>query len=361
MRNIYVRFLEERKKKSLALATIIETAGSTPQVTGASAIFSSKGLAAGTLGGGVLEAEAQKKAKQCLSKNNSCCFEFSLLGDLSLPEEAACGGKVRVVIDACPGKHASTFRNLRHSLKQRTPGVLATIVDEFSGEKAALARHWMEIKEMAPLHLSERLSSYRTEVQEAMASHQPLLFRAEKEKRRGGVKMRHLFLEPLFPLPQLVIAGAGHVGQAVSHLGSLLDFEVTVIDDRPEFASRERLPDADRIIVGDIGEAIRDFPISPDTYLVIVTRGHQHDARALRASISSDAAYIGMIGSARKTALMRQQFLKERWAKPAQFRRVHAPIGLPILSRTVEEIAVSIAAQLVVVRRRAEEKKKEGR
>jgi xanthine dehydrogenase accessory factor len=168
-----------------------------------------------------------------------------------------------------------------------------------------------------------------------------------------------LFLDPVFPLPQLVIAGAGHVGRALSHLGSLLSFDVTVIDDRPQYANRERLPDADYIIVNDIGQAIRDFPISTDTFIVIVTRGHSQDAEALRPCISSDAAYIGMIGSIRKTELMRKKFLEEGWATLRQFNRVHAPIGVSINSKTVEEIAVSIAAQLIQVRSQIQEKGKE--
>jgi len=151
----------------------------------------------------------------------------------------------------------------------------------------------------------------------------------------------------------LVIVGAGHVGRALAHLGKRLDFEVTVIDDRPEFAHLRRIPEADVLLVDEIRRAVRDFPVSSDTFVVIVTRGHRHDAEALRACIHSPAAYIGMIGSKRKVALMRQEFLKEGWATAAEFDRVHAPIGLDIGSTTVEEIAVSIAAELVLVRSRA--------
>ncbi len=166
-----------------------------------------------------------------------------------------------------------------------------------------------------------------------------------------------VFLEPILPLQQLVIAGAGHIGQALSHLGSLLDFEVTVIDDRPEFANKERLPDADNIIVDEVEKAVRNFPISPDTYLVIVTRGHHHDAEALRPCISSKAAYVGMIGSTRKIKLMREKFIEQGWATPEEFDHVHAPIGIDIQSKTVEEIAVSIVAQLALVRSQIKNRK----
>jgi xanthine dehydrogenase accessory factor len=158
------------------------------------------------------------------------------------------------------------------------------------------------------------------------------------------------FLEPLSPLPRLVIAGAGHIGRAVAHLGHLLDFEVTVIDDRAEFANRERLPEVDTIVLDDIGRAVAEFPSAPDTYFVIVTRGHRDDAGALRACIKLPAAYVGMIGSRRKISLMREEFIAREWATAREFDRVHAPIGLPIGSKTVEEIGVSIAAELVQVR-----------
>ena len=180
------------------------------------------------------------------------------------------------------------------------------------------------------------------------------------KKAPGRTKKNLLFLEPIFPLSHLVIAGAGHVGQAVAHLGRFLNFEVTVVDDRPEFANREKLPDADHIIAGDFDRVFHDFPLTPDTYLVIVTRGHQHDAAVLRQCITSDAAYIGMIGSARKIELMRKRFLEEGWATPYQFDNVYAPIGIPIHSQTVEEIAVSIAAQLILVRRQIQNSVKEG-
>ncbi len=148
----------------------------------------------------------------------------------------------------------------------------------------------------------------------------------------------------------LIIAGAGHIGQAVSHLSSLLGFEVTVIDDRKEFCNKEKLPDADHLIVDNIGKAVHDIPKTPDTYIVIVTRGHKYDAEVLRQCLDSDVAYIGMIGSRRKIRLMREKFLDEGWATPSQFDRVHAPIGIEIGSQTVQEIAVSICAQLVLVR-----------
>ncbi len=352
-KNIYPDLIARLKQgQPLALATIIETSGSTPQVAGASAIFSEKGLVLGTLGGGIMEADAQKKASSALKKKKSLFYEFKLQGDGSSEEEAACGGSVAVLIDASPSRSLQAFVDLRESLRLRRAGILATRADVSPGGEAAIHRLWVDPwrnrggrAELKPwggtLELEEILREGNLRV-------------ARRAARRGRAdELTLLFLEPVYPLARLVIAGAGHVGQALAHLGKFLDFEVTVIDDRPEFASHERIPEADAIIVGDIGQAVRDFPVSADTYIVIVTRGHRHDAEALQACLRSPAAYIGMIGSARKVALMREKFLGEGWATAVEFDRVRAPVGLRIGSKTVEEIAVSIAAELVLARSQA--------
>jgi len=361
MKNIYAQLLNFLKeKKQLAIATIIGTKGSTPQVTGASALFSPDGLVGGTVGGGLLEAEAEKKALYLINKKKSLLWEFHLEEDISTEEGAICGGKVNILIDTSPEEHRDAFQKLSQSLLQHNPGVLVTFINKISEEKISLLREWIEKKKKFEAELKTPLSSLQEEIKNAFSEEKPTLLRIKKKGEPSKSKESFLFLEPIFPLPQLVIAGAGHIGQAVVHLGSFLNFEVTVIDDRAEIAAKERLPEADHIIVDEIGKAIKNFPISSETYLVIVTRGHRHDAEALRPCIASKAAYIGMIGSGRKINLMRQKFLEEGWATPQQFDRVHAPIGLDIHSKTVEEIAISIAAQLVLVRSRIQEKTKQG-
>jgi xanthine/CO dehydrogenase XdhC/CoxF family maturation factor len=160
----------------------------------------------------------------------------------------------------------------------------------------------------------------------------------------------YTFLESVVPLPQLIIAGAGHVGKALAHMGKLLDFEVTVWDDRPEFANKENLPAADNILCGEMEKALGEIVPSRDTFIVIVTRGHKNDSEVLKHFIRSSAGYIGMMGSRKKVLQVRGHFLKNGWATAEQWEKVYTPIGLPIHSKTVQEIAVSIAAQLVQVR-----------
>jgi len=157
------------------------------------------------------------------------------------------------------------------------------------------------------------------------------------------------FLERILPKPALIIAGAGHIGQSLVHLGKYLGFEVTVWDDRPEYADQTRIPEADIVLSGAI-DSLEKINIQDDSYLVIVTRGHKSDAEVLRKFVKTNAAYIGMIGSKAKVAQMKTSFFENGWATSEQWNRIYTPVGLKIGAQTVEEIAVSIAAQLVKVR-----------
>lgn len=345
MKNIYARLLDEQKDKRLVLATIVSTKGSSPQVPGVSALFSEKGLLTGTLGGGIMEARAEDKAMESLESGKSSLDRFDFYADISSEEELICGGEATILFDAKLADHETTFRRLVRSLAKRQPGVLVTQIDQKGGSIVQLFRSWVEKADIFGEEAEKKDMPHRPEIKETFSSGKPLF-----------PPHNFLYFEPQFPLSHLVIAGAGHVGQAVAHLGNLLDFEVTVIDDRPEFANKDRLPEADHIIVGDIGKAIAEILKTADTNIVIVTRGHSHDAAALQACIGSEVAYIGMIGSGRKTALMREKFIEKGWATAAQFDRIHAPIGIEIQSKTVQEIAVSIAAELVQVRNQVQDR-----
>ena len=358
MKSIYARLLEEQNDKKLVLATIVETRGSSPQVPGVSALFSKKGLLMGTLGGGILEARAEETALSCLEIGESLLERFELYADITSEEEAICGGEETILFDAQPAEHEDTFQNMIRSLNSRKPGVLVTHI-QLSGDKIQkVSRSWVGKDDIFGEQAERKDMVYREDIKKAFSTGKPEYLPAGKT---AGGERQALYLEPRFPLSQLVIAGAGHVGRAVSHIGHLLDFEVTVIDERPEFANKNMLPEADHVIVEDIGKAIGEMPKTADTYIVIVTPGHSHDADALKACVKSDVAYIGMIGSGRKIALMRGKFIDLGWATAEQFDRVHAPIGIDIQSKTVQEIAISIAAELVLIRSQVQSGKKEVR
>jgi xanthine dehydrogenase accessory factor len=303
-----------------------------------------------------LEADAERKALRALKRKTSLVYQFCLQEDISSENGAICGGKVKILIDVSPRKYKKVFLDLKRSLSEGEPGILATLVQMGFPKKIVISRTWLK-KGQKSLEIQNIIHSVLKDlIKGKEITAEAKLIESGKNAFLVDLKGNFLFLEPQFPLPKLIIAGAGHIGQAVAHLGNLLGFEVTVVDDRPEFANRIRLSEADSIIVDDIGKTIQSFPVDLNTYIVIVTRGHAKDAEALRACIGSRAAYIGMIGSDRKVCLMREKFLKEGWATRDEFDRIYAPIGIPIQSKTVEEIAVSIAAQLVQVRQKANEK-----
>lgn len=334
--------------KGLALATIVEKEGSAPQVPGASAIFSAAGLVAGTVGGGLLEARVEAIAKEALGDGKARLLTVRLDADPADAEGAICGGSATVLVDPGVGGERAVFKRALDGFRKRRPGVLASLIVPGQGDFVSVERRFLGAGDGPAPYAAGR--PVDADAFAGIAS--DILAAAIEDGRPRLVKSegRLIFLEPVRPLPRLIIAGAGHVGRAVARLGSLLDWSVTVIDDRPEFANADNVPEADEIVVGDIGEAVRRIEDSTENYFVIVTRGHKKDAEALRAAVGRPAAYVGMIGSRRKIEIMHREFLESGLATAEEWAKVHAPIGVEIGSKTVEEIAVSIAAELVLVR-----------
>ncbi len=159
-----------------------------------------------------------------------------------------------------------------------------------------------------------------------------------------------VYVEPILPQPWLFILGAGHVGRCLARTARDLGFRIAVADDRIKYANRERFPEAEALHVGDWEKVLEELPVDPSSYVVIVTRGHQFDLVCLRFALKSRARYIGLIGSRRKIRLFFEK-LESEGVDPAEFARVSAPVGLDIGSETPEEIAVSIAAELIAVRK----------
>ena len=162
---------------------------------------------------------------------------------------------------------------------------------------------------------------------------------------------RRVIIEVARPPEKLVICGGGHVGRAVANAARFLDFAVTVIDDRADFASRSRFPDEQvQLIADDFVQALRGLQFTAGTHVVIVTRGHKHDEICLKEVIDRPARYIGMIGSRRRTTTIREHLRKEG-VSIERLKRVHAPVGLDIGALTPEEIAFAIMGEIIMVRR----------
>ncbi len=279
----------------LALCTLVHSRGSSPQELGAKLLLFPDGKSLGTLGGGCVEAEVVACGLERMATGAGEYLSFRLDHDYGWDDGLICGGTVGVYVQVLEGPTAA----------------------------ADFAR-----------------------IADALRNRQPVEFRIEFPGPEGIER----YCEPIPPRPVLLIAGGGHVGQAVSRLATHLDFDVVVLDDRPEYTAAERFPAGTRCVLGKIDQELARQAIDEHTYIVIVTRGHKRDGRALQAVIESPARYLGLIGSRRKVATILAD-LAQRGVPAESLLRVHGPIGLELNAITVPEIAVSIAAELIAVRR----------
>jgi xanthine dehydrogenase accessory factor len=164
----------------------------------------------------------------------------------------------------------------------------------------------------------------------------------------GGVL--DIYIEPIIPTPMVFIFGGGHISLYVSKIAAMVGFEVAVIDDRAEFANAERFPEAQQVIAEKFSLAFPRMKVNRSSYLVIVTRGHAGDQEVLEWALTTEARYIGMIGSKKKIRTLYRN-LEAKGIAPEMFERVFAPIGLDIGALTPEEIAVAIIGQMIQIRR----------
>jgi xanthine dehydrogenase accessory factor len=331
----------------LAVALVLATEGSTPQRAGARAVLDESGHLWGTVGGSAVEAHALRMAAEACRSQCPAVFDFHLSNLDAAQSGAICGGTMRILVDPTVAAHRSCFARAAEALDERRRGVLLTTIRPGPPPEVQVA--WLAEDAISGAEAFPGGDAIRS----CLDGDRPQRFVAPAEAAAGSQE-REVFVEPVTPRPLLVIAGAGHVGQAVAALAAQVGFDVTVIDDRPELAAPALFPQGTRLLCGPIPAEIAECPLDRDTYVVLVTRGHRHDADALAACIRRQPGYLGMIGSRRKVALIRQSFLETGLATEAEFDRVFAPVGLKIGAVTVPEIAVSIVAQLIAVRRKAD-------
>lgn len=191
---------------------------------------------------------------------------------------------------------------------------------------------------------------------EAIVRESGVHLRAEKSKLvslevpQTGAKLE-VFFEVMPAPPKLIVVGAGHIAVPLVRMAKVLDFHVVVIDDRLLYANRERFPDADEVLVGDMAQMLNEMTITPACYIILITRGHAYDEPCLRVVLPSQAKYIGMIGSRRRIKACFQRFRDEDKISEELIEKVYAPIGLDIGTETPAEIALAILGEVIKVRR----------
>lgn len=328
-----------------AYCRLVETRGSTPQKAGAAMLVHANGQQWGTIGGGCIEAEVKRRAIALLQSGQSEICPFQLDGDYGWDDGLICGGRMKIWIQPiCQSEQSKTyFRSLigeiaaGHGLTEIVQHEVESNLPTSPGPGSALLDASAQI--LATLG-SANLPAWQ---HAALKNYRPLANRP-----RPYCDPTFAFL-PTLPRYRLIIIGAGHVGKAVADLAAELDFEVWIVDDREDVVSSERFPKATRRLCGPLQDELPKLDITPDTYCLIVTRGHNHDEEALFHLAERGARYLGLIGSRRKIKLIFDD-LVSRGISAESLEDVFAPLGIDIGSQTVMEIAVSICAELIAHR-----------
>lgn len=335
-----------RAGRPVALSTIVSGSGSLPMSRRSKMLVHGDGGMAGTVGGGCLEAEVYAAARQALEAGQGrvALRRFVLTEEQAGAEGLNCGGTVEILTEALsPGPVEQVLTGCVEVLERRVPAVLAT---SLSGPAVPGPGKLLVDGD------GRRIGSLGEPGADAQAAE-----RARKllgsdtllvEDLPGGGR---IFFESLPVTPRLILYGGGHISRETARVAAGAGFHVVVVDDRPAFASPQRHPEAHETRVIAFDRALEGLSVDGETYLVVVTRGHAHDETIVRQVLRGPAAYVGMIGSTRKVAIMKRH-LREEGFTDEELDAVHAPVGLEIGADNPGEIAVSIVAELIAVRRR---------
>lgn len=319
-----------KQGQPVELVSILESSGSTPRRAGAMMAVLPGGRSIGTIGGGNVEFEAQKLAFILLDKHSDALRRFRFLPNDAASLGMVCGGDVTLLF------HYFSAQN------QQCLNVLQDLLNRIAKHENQITWFLQKVE-------------YHRVIDFGLADNTGVYHITEKPEHLDTLLQERAvfdgiwFATPVIQANRTLIFGGGHVSQALVPLLSTLDFRPIVFDDRPEFSNPELFPQAEHVICGNFRRLGEQISITNNDYIVIITRGHQADYEVLTQVLHSDARYIGCIGSQKKLALCRERLLSHGFTTE-EYERLHAPIGLPIGSETPEEIAVSIAAEMIAVR-----------
>jgi xanthine dehydrogenase accessory factor len=326
--------------ESFVLATIFEQSGSAPRMSGAKMLVRADGTISGTIGGGRLEADAMQAAREVLLSGQPKIWSFQLTGEDVAGMDMICGGQGQVLLDFIDSTDATNLRIYEEAnaiLEMKGKGWLITTLDNLQNtdrRQCLIKRDGTVIGRCdgGPQLLSQLISGT-----------DGVSVRLEE------IDNRKYLVEPLRNAGTIYIFGAGHVSQKIAPLSETVGFKTVVLDDRAEYANRERFPAASEITLLESFDRLPEFAVDEDGYIVIVTRGHLHDKTILAWALKTKAGYIGMIGSRRKRDKIFEALAAEGFGKQ-DFDRVYSPIGTDIGADTPEELAVSIVGELIKIR-----------
>lgn len=321
------QYIEEGK--SGAIATIVAKSGAAPREKGAKMFVGIDEKLYGTVGGGSSEASAFQEALKVAETKKAAFLHIRMDGKKVEDEGMICGGNVDIFIEPIIPEYRELYQEIRRCELKGRKAVLTTRFKGDTFRKTLIDVYgnvWGDNGEEPVIALSQGYIGQKSAFID------------------NGV-----IIEPVLTKSNLFIFGAGHVSLFLSKVAKMVDFRVTVIDDRAEFANENRFPDADVVHVKPFESIFDSLDLNGDVYIVIVTRGHRYDADVLEKCLHLETRYIGMIGSKRKVRMIMDHLEKKGFSKDA-LESVYAPIGIKINSETPEEIAVSIVAELIKVR-----------
>ena len=343
MKNIIdatITMLEE--DKPVVWATVVSQEGSAPRSSGSRMLISKGETTLGSIGGGKLEADAMKVAGIHLEEKGTELLTFSLSGKEVAAAGMICGGNVKVYLETIANDALPFLKELTTSFSRLDGVLFVTAIRKTSAGFNDSHLLWAGGKVISggltiPAAVADHLSSVEK-------GRVPVFFPLTGEENQ-------IYIEPI-QLPNILhIFGGGHISLDLAWISHRLGDEIIVIDDRKEFANRERFPMATDVQVQPFDVAPEGIHFGPHDDVVIVTRGHMHDLDILRQTLKSSPRYVGMIGSRRKNRMIFEKLLEEGVSQD-QIDQVHAPIGLDIQAETPAEIAVSIVAELIQTRAR---------
>lgn len=328
------------------LCTILEQAGPTPRGPGSKCLVYEDGTLMGSVGGGLLEAETIQKAREVMETGLPAHLFFSLKSRDVEKTDMICGGEVSLFLEpvAAPG-HGDLYQNVVDVMKRGERGMLATVLERTRWQGGVAPKLWIgpSGQRTGSLHAGSQLEqAIQDRVGQVLRERSLALVSFPDE---NGFEIQVL-LEPVIPPSSLFVFGGGHVSRCIVPLAARVGFQVSVVDDRLEFAHGALFPDAERVHHRAFDNVMQELHTPPGSYLVIVTRGHTHDKTVLAQALRTEARYIGMIGSKRKRDAIYDRLLQEGFTRE-DLARVHSPIGLSIGAETPEEIAVSIVGELI--------------
>ncbi len=328
--------------RPFALVALVADRGSTPRAAGAEMLVREDGTIAGTIGGGLLEHAMMQAAALAVAERGSRWMSADLSGvDLRSAEKMVCGGSAEVLITFVPEGDVELQAVCTALREARDAGRRAWYVTAPAAD-TSVVEHCMLDED------GRLIGAALCEARELRA----LTAGAELHGTATLPDGRAALLERVDPPALAVVCGAGHVGTEVAPLLARLGFRVVVVDDRGEFASPDRFPDA-RVAVRPFAGALAAVGVDERAYVIIVTRGHVHDMDVLEQALRLGARYVGLMASRTKRTRM-ETALREEGYEDDAVARIHSPIGLSIGAETPAELAVSIAAEIVQVRSGAE-------